>query len=183
MTCLFADLSIAAAAAALVSLTKIHFPQHHSSYRHRISARAMATASAIAVARRTAALPDCGMRCSPGCRGTKQQPLARSLHPAVLPTSRHAQRHVDDLSRGGAQPMKHLDPKKTNRRPAPTAHVFSPVALRSVATGSCWATGIDSCTKPSRSRPTIQVLFCVSEMWRRHAGPSMNPSGTLVAIP
>src|SRR5262245_47915079 len=44
---------------------------------------------------------------------------------------------------------------------------FAPVALRSV--GLLLAPGVDSYAKPSRSCPTIQVLFCVAELWKWYA--------------
>jgi len=62
---------------------------------------------------------------------TQQQPLVRRLVCGVAHLSSCAmpRRQIADR----AQPMKHLDPKKTNRHPAPRVDVFLPMALRGVA--------------------------------------------------
>src|SRR3954471_22758781 len=50
-------------------------------------------------------------------RVAKQQPHCPQPLSAVLPSFRHAQRLVDDPSRGGVEPMKLLNPRKTDLLP------------------------------------------------------------------
>lgn len=103
-----------------------------------------------------------------------------------------------------AEPMMHLVPGSANRRPgSPAGQVrrlhpswhseawrfcdCEPTFARALLRALLWALpnhgrfsapGRFRCLKPSRSCPTIQVLFCLSEMWPRHDGLTTSARAT-----
>jgi hypothetical protein len=123
------------------------------------------------------ALPNCGTACrNVGIRVTKQQPLTRNFF-AVLPTSRHAQR--PSISYRGRrvtdEAFRSQEGEPTAGCPANVFRVFCACGSPKRRCGLLLAPGVDSCAKPSRSCATIQVLFCVAELWKRYAESSDFP--------
>jgi hypothetical protein len=99
-----------------------------------------------------------------------KQPHGRSLFCGVAHLSSYA-RPCRQSSTVGAEPMKHLSIPGRKIQPQTGCEVsrLRALALRSFAAGSSRrASRVDSCRERSQSRPTIQVLFCLPEMWRAH---------------
>jgi len=126
--------------------------RHNAAYlldqaRHRIAARVLQSRNSCHEA--ATPCPQLSLRCCP--------PLVMRNAASI---SHRGWRVTDEASRS----------QKANRISGPLmSHAFAPVALRSVAAGSYWRLGVDSCRKRSRSWPTIQALFCVAELWGRYA--------------